>query len=74
MFAGENCAPSASTGSPRFRHHALRHLDLAAPGNPVHEVAEYLGDDACTILADAESFGQDRGHLGVTQRGPSLER
>lgn len=79
-----------------FRRHALRHYAASTwlrLGTPVHEVAEYLGDEARTVLAvyahvlgegqrrdhirrlaAAESFGVDGGHLGVTQRGPSLGR
>ena len=37
-----------------FRRHALRHFAASTwlrLGAPVHEVAEYLGDDARTVLA-----------------------
>lgn len=52
-----------------FRRHALRHY--AAPtwlrlGTPVHEVAEYLGDEARTVLAvyaHVLGEGQRRDHI-----------
>ena len=77
-----------------FRRHALRHYAASTwlrLGTPVNEVAEYLGDEARTVLAvyahilgegqrqdfvrrlaTAENLGYDGGHLGDTQRGPSL--
>jgi len=62
-------------------------------GTPVHEVAEYLGDDPRTVLkvyayvlgegqrrasvqrlaASSEGTQRERGHLGDTRSGPSLE-
>lgn len=52
-----------------FRRHALRHYAASTwlrLGTPVHEVAEYLGDEARTVLAvyaHVLGEGQRRDHL-----------
>jgi hypothetical protein len=52
-----------------FRRHALRHYAASTwlcLGAPVHEVAEYLGNEACTVLvvyARGLGEGQRRDHL-----------
>ena len=52
-----------------FRRHALRHYAASTwlrLGTPVHEVAEYLGDDARTVLAvyaHVLGEGQRRDHV-----------
>jgi integrase len=64
-----------------FRRHALRHYAASTwlrLGTPVHEVAEYLGDDARTVLAvyaHVLGEGQRRDHVTrlAAAENPGLE-